>query len=376
MKFGVREICDVVLKKKAAGYFGKLYLDKDMPVMYFDTLKTSSLEGASTTVYAQGGKGNPRLVAWEGDRTVTFTMEDALISPESFSILSGAGFMDADNDNPIYVHTTEEVQVKNNELTLSHVPATVGGLFIMLKNEDGSINTNRVPMEIPLGTTGVIDGRVISLDNAFTAWAAKYNNEHAKLINAGKIMEAVKPVGVDNTDDLAAYNSATTPADFATGGVADYVDGTNPDYPGSVMYVDYYVKSTQYVKQIDIEAGKFGGSYYLEASTLFRDQATGEDYPAEFVIPNCKVQSNFTFTMSPTGDPSTFTFTMDAFPDYTKFNKTKKVIAAIQIVEDKDLYDGGASDEAEDAKVANEYHENSGKTPPGRFATANGGNEG
>jgi len=367
MKFGVREICDVVLKKKAAGYFGKLYLDKDMPVMYFDTLKTSSLEGASTTVYAQGGKGNPRLVAWEGDRTVTFTMEDALISPESFSILSGAGFMDADDENPIYVHTTEEVQVKNDTLTLSHVPATVGGLFIMLKNEDGSINTNRVPMEIPLGTTGVIDGRVINLENAFTAWASKYNNEHAKLINAGKIMEAAKPVGVDNTDDLAAYNNATTVADFATGGVADYVDGTNPDYPGSVMYVDYYVKSTQYVKQIDIEAGKFGGSYYLEASTLFRDQATGEDYPAEFVIPNCKVQSNFTFTMSPTGDPSTFTFTMDAFPDYTKFNKTKKVIAAIQIVEDKDLYDGGVSDESEDSKVANEYHENSGKTPPGRF---------
>lgn len=28
----------------------------------------------------------------------------------------------------------------------------------------------------------------------------------------------------------------------------------------------------------------------------------------------------------------TFTFTMDAFPDYTKFNKTKKVLAAIQII--------------------------------------------
>ena len=90
MKFGVREICDVVFKKKAGGYFGKLYLDKNMPVLYFDTLKTSSLEGTATTVYAQGGKGNPRLVAWEGDRVVTFTMEDALISPESFSILSGA----------------------------------------------------------------------------------------------------------------------------------------------------------------------------------------------------------------------------------------------------------------------------------------------
>ena len=74
MKFGVREICDVVLKRKAGGYFGNLYLDKGAPVLYFDTLKTSSLEGQATTVYAQGGKGNPRLVAWEGDRVVTFTM--------------------------------------------------------------------------------------------------------------------------------------------------------------------------------------------------------------------------------------------------------------------------------------------------------------
>jgi hypothetical protein len=54
--------------------------------------------------------------------------------------------------------------------------------------------------------------------------------------------------------------------------------------------------------------------------------------PAEFIIPNCKIQSNFTFTMASSGDPSTFTFTMDAFPDYTRFDKTKKVLAAIQIV--------------------------------------------
>ena len=29
----------------------------------------------------------------------------------------------------------------------------------------------------------------------------------------------------------------------------------------------------------------------------------------------------------------TFTFTIDAFPAYTKFNKTKKVMAALQIIE-------------------------------------------
>jgi hypothetical protein len=36
--------------------------------------------------------------------------------------------------------------------------------------------------------------------------------------------------------------------------------------------------------------------------------------------------------MASTGDPSTFTFTMDAFPDYTRFDHSKKVLAAIQII--------------------------------------------
>ena len=377
MKFGVREICDVVLKRKTGGYFGKLYLDKDMPVLYFDSLKTSSLEGASTTVYAQGGKGNPRLVAWDGDRTITFTMEDALISPESFSILSGAGFMDADKNNPIYIHTTEEVQVKNNELELQHIPVKAGKLYIMLKNEDGSINTNRVPMEIPLDRSGVITDKTIHLTKAFEEWAKDYDDSHYELIKAGSIMSAQVPVRTNNQAELDKYKHASSPDQ-----IVDYIDGTNPDYPGSVMYVDYYVKSTQYVKQIDIEAGKFGGSYYLEASTLFRDQATGEDYPAEFIIPNCKIQSNFTFTMAPTGDPSTFTFTMDAFPDYTKFDKTKKVIAALQIIEDTELYDAsGIITKAEEEEIetddlgrrivnpkTGDIYEDSAKKPPKRFA--------
>ena len=324
MKFGVREICDVVLKKKAAGQFGKLYLDAGMPVLYFDTLKTSSLEGAATTVYAQGGKGNPRLVAWEGDRTVTFTMEDALISPESFSILSGAGFMDASDEQKIYVHTTEQVQIKDGSIELKYEPAPKGELYIMLMTDDGSINTKKLPMLIP--ATNV--SKNMDMDTVLKAWQNIYDTDkrHADLG-----LKAELPVGVDSPEDDAAASGY------------DYITGKNENYAGSVVYVDYYVEATTGVKQIDIEAGKFGGSYYLEASTLFRDQASGDDYPAEFVIPNCKVQSNFTFTMAPSGDPSTFTFTMDAFPDYTKFDKTKKVLAALQIVEDVALFGKAAA---------------------------------
>ena len=105
--------------------------------------------------------------------------------------------------------------------------------------------------------------------------------------------------------------------------------------------------------QIEITADKFGGNYYLEASTLFRD-TNGVDMPAEFIIPNCKIQSNFTFTMASSGDPSTFTFTMDAFPDYTRFDPTKKVLAAIQIVESAtDVADEVRASTAADAVVDN-----------------------
>ena len=130
MKFGVREICDVVLKAKAAQKIGNKVFYKNEPVLYFDSLKTSSMEGAATTVYAQGGRGNARLVAWEGERTVTFTMEDALISPAGFSILTGAGLIDA-KDKPVIMHTTEQtnkvvVNSDSVEITLSQKPYVVG----------------------------------------------------------------------------------------------------------------------------------------------------------------------------------------------------------------------------------------------------------
>ena len=47
MKFGVREICDVVLRAKARQQVGNKIFYKNEPVIYFDTLKTSSMEGVT-----------------------------------------------------------------------------------------------------------------------------------------------------------------------------------------------------------------------------------------------------------------------------------------------------------------------------------------
>ena len=279
-KFGVREICDVVLKAKAPQKIGTKIFYKDEPVVYFDTLKTSSLEGAATTVYATGGRGNSRLMAWEGERTVTFTMEDALISPTGFMILSGAGLVEANETEgkKIYVHRTVQTVVTKGE------------------DEEAAIT--------------------ITLDEEPYQGSADENWIYVTFTNNPAVTSEPFIPTVSNKTTLTLKASDTV---------------TNIKN-GDMVLVDYYVEKTSGVKQIEITPDKFGGNYYLEASTLFRD-TNGVDLPAEFIIPNCKIQSNFTFSMASTGDPSTFTFTMDAFPDYTRFDKTKKVLAAIQIID-------------------------------------------
>ena len=320
MKFGVREICDVVLKAKSAMKVGKKIFYANEPVIYFDTLKTSSMEGAATTVYAQGGRGNTRLVAWEGERTVTFTMEDALISPEGFMILSGAGLIDA-SEQPIYQHMSETIDA-------SKVSVNEAGVIVIETTEkpylpgDGRGNMAYVMF--------VKDDEIVSEPYIPVHFAADDNVANV-VDNALYLM---------NHDCYDEFGSA------AEGDVHRYVVDTTFFAEGKLdltkfdsVIVDYYVERTgEGAMQIEITPDKFGGNYYLEASTLFRDQR-GVDMPAEFIIPNCKIQSNFTFTMASSGDPSTFTFTMDAFPDYTRFDHSKKVLAAIQIIKTADSQD-------------------------------------
>ena len=315
-KFGVREICDVVLKAKAATKIGNKVFYANEPVMYFDTLKTSSMEGAATTVYAQGGRGNARLVAWEGERTVTFTMEDALISPEGFMILSGAGLIDASEGKPIYQHMTETVDASEIEFT----------------KETGE-NATVTSFTVPLSEKPYIP----ALDEESGKRERLGNYVYVMFMKNGEVVtEPYLPTYNDLVQDSVTKKYSlviSTHEDYDTEATDD--NYTITGVPSSIEFdsvlVDFYVERVSNAQQIEITADKFGGNYYLEASTLFRDQ-NGVDMPAEFIIPNCKIQSNFTFTMASSGDPSTFTFTMDAFPDYTRFDHSKKVLAAIQII--------------------------------------------
>ena len=272
MKFGVREIANVVFKAKNNVTIGNKQFVKGQPVLYIDSAKTSTIEGAATTVYATGGRGNTRLIAWEGEKTLTFTVEDALLSPIGFAILSGAGLLKGTDSEKVHVHVTSQAYCgTDGKIDLSDVLTTdeeicaTAPIFVVEAEEDGSITGELVEIT-------AIDGQVLT--------------------------------------------AKTT---------------TNKN-----VFVDFYVvKASSTVSELQIDAENFAGYYYVEASTLFRRQNDGKDLPAEITFPNVKIQSNFTFSMASTGDPSTFTFTMDAMPGYTVFEPTRKVLCAIQIIDDE-----------------------------------------
>ena len=288
MRFGVREICNVVFKAKTTTKIGTSTFKRGQPVLYIDSAKTSTLEGAATSVYAQGGPGNTRLITWEGERTLTFTVEDALLSPIGFAILSGAGLFKKEGQK-VHVHTTASAYVD--------ATATADGIQIDL--------TDALEAEEEIDDTAPVFVAVCESDGSITG--ELLTGLEVVVDDAGK-KKILKKTGKDET------------------------------MVGKTVFVDFYVlKESANVSELTIDASHFAGNYYVEASTLFRRQSDGVDMPAELTLPNVKIQSNFTFNMASTGDPSTFSFIMDAFPGYTMFNCTKKVLCVMQVVEDASM---------------------------------------
>lgn len=279
MRFGIRDVANITFKAKANGTkIGNRIFEKDEPVILFDTAKTSSLEGNSTAVYAQGGRGNPKLITWEGEKEMTFTFEDALISPTGMSILMGAGLLEAEKFN-------HHILVKT----------------IAVKGEDEAISLD-------------LSDEVAEIAGEDAVLLTKEANKDASLF--------VFATDVNGSEMKSKVADVKVEGNTITGEALE---------EGAYYMVDAYVEVEG--TSLEVSADKFSDYFYIEAETLFRNEADGVDKAAQIIIPKGKVQSNFNISMANTGDPSTFTFTVDAMADYTKFDKAQKVLTTINVLD-------------------------------------------
>ena len=319
MKFGVRECANIVFRAKTPTNIGKYKFKAGQPVLYIDTATTSSVEQATTTVYAQGGRGNVRLISWEGEKTLTFTVEDALLSPISLAMLSGADlFQGSSSVSKVHFHTTTAGASMDVTGDAGDKTAIIN-LADFLGKDESICATNDSPIYII-----VTDG------------SGDLTGEMVEAGSEGAVQVGYMSNGAFVPSDGKKPNQAIKITKAQTAGVASWA-GTGTDLTGSIaVFVDYYLdKNATSVDELQIAADNFAGNYYVEADTLFRRKSDGVDMPANLTFPNVKIQSNLTFSLSGTGDPSTFTFTMDALPGYTYFDKSREVLCVIQVIEDQ-----------------------------------------
>lgn len=112
LRYGLKEVANVIFFDVAT----------NKPVLFFDTLKVSTIENTSESAEARGGQGNGKLMSWDFGRTATLTMQDALLSDASLSLLAGTELK------------STGVVVVGREIVTAVTDSVGGGSKVTLKN--------------------------------------------------------------------------------------------------------------------------------------------------------------------------------------------------------------------------------------------------
>ena len=250
-KYGIKEVADVMfyeLDSKGA---------PSAPALYLDSLKVSTIEQSAETVDATGGKSNVKLLTWDTNKELTLTLEDALFSAKSLSIMFGGTITD-------------------NSATGQEVLKTID--FNKFSAE-GDSNT-RVSFKLKDSTF------YINIDKV--AWF-KY------VTTDGKPESTPIAIGPG-----ATY--AQLKAQSPLWGTFDLLDAVTSTGAGAVSDG----------MEIDITAEFGDNTYYITGDTYARNYESGKDEYLQFIVPKGKVSAeDVSLTMEADGDPATFSMTVN-----------------------------------------------------------------
>lgn len=195
------------------------------PVIFFDTLKTSEIDVTSDKVYAQGGKGNSKLITWELNKEAKLNIEDALISPKSLELVTGMATKVGARAISMRQATTYDVNGVDQ-----------GSTYPLTANATGAINLAYAPNEA-----------------------------------AADILV------------YAADDDCGTPIDMAGASLTGKV--LTVDAAKNKKVVVYYTyQSSENTETYVVDATKFSGTYKLVGDTVLRNSETGKDEAFQVVI--------------------------------------------------------------------------------------------
>ena len=247
-KYAAVTVCDVTLYDIVTNY----------PVMFFDTLQVTSIEGAAEVTDIQGGQGNATLASVSHSKTVDVTFDDAIMTMSSLALLTGGNLEKANKDHKITMTQTELVEVKGGESVLKLT-------------------------EMPKKDTYV--------------WAAKMIN--------GVLSTATrtKALVTGATKEIA---------------LADLYNAEASDGADSVYRVFYqYEKGIEAgeLSELTVLADKFAGTYRFMGDTVLFNQYSGSNDVFQIEIPKLKLDSSYSMSFNASTEAIVFSFKGKALRD-------------------------------------------------------------
>ena len=98
MGFGIKEVSDVAFYKEGTVTEENGVLTATAnPIFILDTLKVSNIENTAEQADAKGGKGNAPLITWDYGREITISLQDAVLSEKTLSLMFEGNADAADN---------------------------------------------------------------------------------------------------------------------------------------------------------------------------------------------------------------------------------------------------------------------------------------
>ena len=275
-KYAIKEVADVMfyeLDSKGA---------PSAPVLYLDTLKTSTLSQSSEVVDARGGKGNVKILSWDTNKELTIEMEDAVYSAKSLGIMFG-GKMKVFGDKQEVLKT---LRFDPSKILEASTASSSDKAYLSFE-----INGNKLYIAKTLVTAFSYqqnnDGTIVEVDEPVPVDRSAINWE------TGKVQVGSPAADTTQTVEFITFDLL----DCTSSPVARTTSPNNGVISGGVT--------------IDITAEFNSNTYYITGDTYARNVASGKDEFLQFIIPKGKVSAeDVSLTMEADGDPATFSMTV------------------------------------------------------------------
>lgn len=250
-KYASVTVCDVTLYDLVTKY----------PVMYFDTLKVTNLEGSAEVTEIQGGKGNSTLASVSHTKAINVQFDDAIMTMSSLALLTGGELREGTNDNKIVMVESELVKVADGatKLVLSRKPR-MGSYVYIAQMIDGILST-ATRLDEAVST----DSNEVSLD------------------------------GFHNYKEDGTIGEATFRVFY------EYEMG--------------FPTQAEELTEITVLADKFAGTYRFIGDTLLFNQYTGSNDVFQIEIPRLNLDSSFSINLSAATEAVVFSFKGKALRD-------------------------------------------------------------